>query len=74
MRSWLKISKMDLTLITRVYLGSYLKSHSRPGLIGTLPYTYKLVSNIILEYIFSLGGKPKPKVAVPWSRHLRGER
>ena len=38
MRSWLKSSKMDLTLITRVYLGSYLKSHSRPGLIGTLPY------------------------------------
>ena len=36
-------------------------------------YTYKLVSNIISEYIFSLGGKPKPKVAVPWSCHLRGE-
>ena len=27
----------------------------------------------ILEYLFSLGGKPKPKVAVPWSCHLRGE-
>ena len=38
MRSWLKSSKMDLKLITRGYLGSYLKSHSRPGLIGTLPY------------------------------------
>ena len=53
MRSWLKSSKIDLKLITRGYLGSYSKSHSRPCLIGTLAYKKILEVSVLFRTQYS---------------------